>query len=62
VAVTEEHDETADIVADAVAQERAAVVAFLRACEDESCVFADDIASQFAAEIERGDHRREEKS
>ena len=26
----EEHDETAEIVADAVAQERAAVVAFLR--------------------------------
>jgi hypothetical protein len=40
--------------------ERAAVVAWLRACEDESCVFADDIASQFAAEIERGKHRREE--
>ena len=38
----------------------AAVVAWLRACEDESCVFADDIASQFAAEIERGEHRREE--
>jgi hypothetical protein len=44
-----------------VQAERAAVVAWLRACEDESCVFADDIASQFAAEIERGDHRREEK-
>ena len=44
----------------ATALERAAVVAWLRACEDESCVFADDIASQFAAEIERGDHRREE--
>ena len=29
-AVPDEHDETADIVADAVAQERAAVVAFLR--------------------------------
>ena len=55
-----EHDETADIVADAVAQERAAVVAWLRACEDESCVFSDDIASQFAAEIERGEHRRGE--
>ena len=40
-------------------EERAAVVAFLRACEDESCVFADDIAFQFAAEIERGEHRRE---
>ena len=43
----------------ATALERAAVVAWLRACEDESCVFADDIASQFAAEIERGEHRRE---
>jgi len=42
------------------ALERAAVVAWLRACEDESCVFADDIASQFAAEIERGKHRRGE--
>jgi hypothetical protein len=41
--------------------ERAAVVAFLRACEDESCVFADDIAFQFAAEIERGEHRRKEQ-
>jgi hypothetical protein len=40
--------------------ERAAVVAWLRACEDESCVFADDIAFTFAAEIERGDHRRGE--
>ena len=39
--------------------ERAAIVRWLRACEDESCVFADDIASQFAAEIERGEHRRE---
>jgi hypothetical protein len=56
----DEHDETAEIVAHAVAQERAAVVAWLRACEDESCVFADDIASQFAAEIERGEHRRGE--
>ena len=36
--------------------ERAAIVRWLRACEDESCVFADDIASQFAAEIERGEH------
>jgi hypothetical protein len=41
--------------------ERAAVVAWLRACEDESCVFADDIASQFATDIERGEHRRGEK-
>jgi hypothetical protein len=41
-------------------EERQNVVAWLRACEDESCVFADDIASQFAGEIERGDHRRGE--
>ena len=54
-------DGIAEAVAAAVAEERAAVVAWLRACEDESCVFADDIASQFAAEIERGEHRREEK-
>lgn len=33
----------------------------VRAREDESCVFADDIAFQYAAEIERGEHRREEK-
>ena len=37
-------------------RERAAVVTWLRACEDESCVFSDDIAFQFAAEIERGEH------
>ena len=52
MAVTEEHDETADIVADAVAQERAAVVAWLyRQHYDDT-----------AARIERGEHRREEKS
>jgi hypothetical protein len=41
------------------AKERAAVVAWLRGCEDESLVFADDIASLFAAEIERGEHVKE---
>ena len=55
VAMRRERDEART----AAATERAAVVAWLRACEDESCVFADDIASQFAAEIERGEHRRE---
>ena len=45
-----EHDETADIVADAVAQERAAVVAWLlRNHYDDT-----------AARIERGEHRRGE--
>jgi hypothetical protein len=50
VAVTEEHDETAKIVADAVAQERAAVVAWLYRQH------YDDTAER----IERGEHRREE--
>jgi hypothetical protein len=58
-----EYDETADIVADAVAQERAAVVAWLRAEALEwdetgpgraACRLAADI-------IERGEHRREEE-
>jgi hypothetical protein len=57
VAVTDdEHDETADIVADAVAQERAAVVAWLRR-EIAKCGCDDDTA----ACIERGEHRREEE-
>jgi hypothetical protein len=47
----EEHDETADIVADSVARERAAVVAWLR--EE-----YDDEKTRFAADaIERGEHR-----
>jgi hypothetical protein len=45
-----EYDETAEIVADAVAQERAAVVAFLRGARLDELVEA----------IERGEHRREE--
>ena len=52
----DEHDETADIVADAVAQERAAVVAWLRR-EIAKCGCDDDTA----ACIERGEHRREEE-
>ena len=52
-----EYDETAEIVADAVAKERAAVVAWLRANRQarprpETCWEADA--------IERGEHRREE--
>ena len=50
----EEHDETADIVAHAVAQERAAVVAFLLA-PGTSCDNA-----WLAETIERGEHRRRE--
>ena len=56
-----EHDETAEIVAHAVAQERAAVVAFLRASVSPG--FADDLYDGVrwrADEIERGEHRREE--
>ena len=45
--VDNEHDETADIVADAVAQERAAVVAFVRGAR------LDGLADA----IERGEHR-----
>jgi hypothetical protein len=52
--MTEEHDETADIVADAVAQERAAVVAWLR--EEYDTHTTQDAADT----IERGEHRREE--
>lgn len=50
------HDETADIVADAVAQERAAVVAWLR----EPGEYVDPACSRLADCIERGEHRREE--
>lgn len=51
--MTEEHDETADIVADAVAQERAAVVAWL-------IERGHYTAEAYAGSIERGEHRREE--
>jgi len=60
-----EYDETAEIVADAVAQERAAVVAWLRAeCgspghEDRFCAYC-NVRRNIAADIERGEHRREE--
>jgi len=51
VAVTDdEHDETTEIVADAVAKERAAVVAWLYR----------DGCEASAERIERGEHRREE--
>ena len=57
--VDNEHDETAEIVADAVAQERAAVVAWLLK------LFPDNIAFSFmlngvARRIACGEHRREE--
>jgi hypothetical protein len=54
-----EYDETAKLVADAVAQERAAVVAWLRSQAESTnyrprtCPLADA--------IERGEHRREEE-
>ena len=54
----EEHDETADIVAEAVAQERAAVVAWLRRMAEET-EFRPK-GSVWADAIERGEHRREE--
>jgi len=60
--VTDEYDETAEIVAHAVAQERAAVVAYLR----EQAEQWDRDAAGWAAMnhaatmIERGLHRREE--
>lgn len=50
-AVPDEHDETTEIVADAVAQERAAVVAWLLRNH------YDDTAER----IERGEHRRGEE-
>ena len=56
--MTEEHDETADIVADAIAQERAAVVAWLRA--EAYLTLYEATPSDVADAIERGEHRREE--
>jgi hypothetical protein len=58
----EEHDETADIVAEAVAQERAAVVAFMRADPEwPACPQCRDAALYVTANaIERGEHRRRE--
>jgi len=56
--VTDEYDETAEIVAHAVAQERAAVVAWLRA---EAYLTLYEATPQDVADcIERGEHRREE--
>lgn len=52
-----EYDETAEIVADAVAQERAAVVAWLRANREASTL---PKTCWEADAIERGEHRREE--
>ena len=53
----DEHDETTEIVADAVAKERAAVVAWLRANRDASTL---PKTCWEADAIERGEHRREE--
>ena len=65
--MTDEHDETAEIVADAVAQERAAVVAWLR--KNEMVCLADDVEDAVSwaygrswRAIERGDHRSEEEA
>ena len=55
----DEHDETAEIVADAVAQERAAVVAWLRA--QAYLTLYEATPSDVADEIERGEHRRGEE-
>jgi hypothetical protein len=58
--MTEEHDETAEIVADAIAQERAAVVAWLRR-EMQPCSGPVRATLAFSANsIEEGKHRREE--
>ncbi len=56
----EEHDETADIVADAVAQERAAVVAWLRSLQPHNTEVVAVYLQMLADVIERGGHRREE--
>ncbi len=61
----EEHDETAEIVADAIAQERAAVVAWLR---EQRAYGTDELLGQgfsnvcgiLSDAIERGEHRRGE--
>lgn len=67
--MTEEHDETAEIVAEAVAQERAAVVAWLRqeaeAAAQTFTLQAGEWAKRIdglADDIRRGEHRREEKA
>ena len=64
----DEHDETADIVADAVAQERAAVVAWLRLRERQIENWPpggmNEISLTYniiATSIERGEHRRKEE-
>ena len=58
----EEHDETAEIVADAVAQERAAVVAWLRkeavSHRRDGFPIAAYTMQERADAIERGEHRR----
>ena len=60
----DEHDETAEIVADAVAQERAAVVAFLREQAAQWDLDGAGSAALYHASvmIESGLHRREERA
>ena len=61
-ALPDEHDETADIVAEAVAKERAAVVAWLRERQEAAEWALTAAGYEHAADaIERGEHRREEK-
>jgi hypothetical protein len=60
----DEHDETAEIVADAVAQERDDVVAFLRELahthQTRGCSSIGNAVEAYAHDIERGEHRRRE--
>jgi len=56
----DEHDETAEIVADAVAQERAAVVAYLR--EEAYLKLYEATPEDVSDHIERGEHRRRERA
>ena len=56
--MTDEYDETAEIVAHAVAQERAAVVAYLRA--EAYLTLYDSSPWEVSDAIERGEHRRKE--
>ena len=57
-ALEDEHDETADIVAEAVAQERAAVVAWLRERQEAAEWALTAAGYEHAADaIERGEHR-----
>ena len=57
----DEHDETADIVAEAVAQERAAVFEYLaQLAVNSDTVEMERVLFEAAGDIHRGEHRREE--